>query len=162
MALSFAVMAIVGIPLVKTYGFVNFHAFSPKQKGVKTVKLVVVKLFGEKNREKCLLERCTFRLVLIKGLSSRPEFREMSLQHQTSETLSPVMALSSAVMAIVGIPLVKTYNFANFHALSSKAEGSFSVKTVKLEGVKLFGEKNCESVYWMAVPLDSFNKKILF
>ncbi|GIX91277.1 hypothetical protein CEXT_688931 [Caerostris extrusa] len=56
MALSSAVMAIVGIPLVKTYSFVNFHAFLPKQKGVKTLTLVGAKVFGGK----CLLVGCAF------------------------------------------------------------------------------------------------------
>ncbi|GIX91274.1 hypothetical protein CEXT_688921 [Caerostris extrusa] len=48
---------------------------------------------------------------------------------KTNETLSPVLALSSAVMAIFGIPLVKTYTFVNFHAFSSKAEGRFAKNT---------------------------------
>ncbi|GIX91279.1 hypothetical protein CEXT_688941 [Caerostris extrusa] len=78
MALNSAVMAIVGISLVKTYSFVNFHAFSSKAEGSensearggKTLRENPSARGGETVRcEECLLDDYTFWLLLIKRLS---------------------------------------------------------------------------------------------
>ncbi|GIX91281.1 hypothetical protein CEXT_688951 [Caerostris extrusa] len=57
------------------------------------------------------------------------------------------MALSSAVMATVGIHLVKTYSFVNFHAFSSKAEGRFAKKKTPIkQKIKICSPANTKTL----------------